>query len=98
MLFQEYVATIGPPKKDAIKTDRAARKTGAPRDPFATTRARVRAVRNIEQAERVLGSPLNFKKDVWPAVVANLGRYTEAQWRALTKPDDLVPKTAKGRK
>lgn len=90
MRFEEFRLKLPPVAADAARQEMAARRTGAERDPFATTAKRVMASRLVAQAEQKLGA-LDLDPKEWEGVAAKLGGYTEADWRALSSVDDLLP-------
>jgi hypothetical protein len=90
MLFEDYRNQLPAVKPGAYRLDKAARRSGGQRDPFATEVKRVAASRLVAQAEQKLGD-LDLPEDVWERVISTLGDFSEADWRALAGVDDLLP-------
>jgi len=101
MKFAEFVASLPPVGRGAVRKDLEARRairsggSGA-RDLLGTTRGRTTAERLVAQAERALRTELDVGAAAWPDLVARFSRFGGDQWRELRRTtQELVPEARK---
>ena len=90
MKIDDYIARLDEPpplaelrKLTGLADGSGGHNRGAGRGPMDTARRRLSALRNVRLIEAYCGVELNLRKASWPATLARLGRYTEADWIAL---------------